>query len=143
VRVLQRRPTNRVDMWEDDRYRRIMSTPDGPALVEIRNRGSIEEPDVCVAVLSGVSSTASRKFVTATLRRTLGLDLELASVYRWAEHVQGLRSTALALRGMRPPRFPDLFETFGSVVPFQAAESRCRCVDRRPVRRPFRGQHRV
>lgn len=119
VRLLQRRPTNRVDIWEDDRYRRVVSTPDGPSLVDVCNTGSIDAPAICCAVLSGVQSTANRAFVAASLRRTLGLDLNPSSVQRWAEQMPGLQSTALALRGMRPPRFPDLFEAFGSVVPFQ------------------------
>jgi DNA-3-methyladenine glycosylase II len=119
VRVLQRRPTNRVDIWEDNRYRRILSTPDGPSLVEVRNVGSIDEPEIRFAILSGARSTANRAFVAASLRRTLGLDRDMSSVHRWAENFTGLRSTALALRGVRPPRFPDLFETLGSVIPFQ------------------------
>ena len=32
---------------------------------------------------------------------------------------EDLRPTALALRGMRPPRFAELFEAFANVVPFQ------------------------
>jgi DNA-3-methyladenine glycosylase II len=119
VRVLQRRPTNRVDIWEDNRYRRILSTPDGPSLVEVLNVGSIDEPEIRFAILSGARSTASRAFVAASLRRILGLDVDTTAVRRWAENFQGLRSTALALRGMRPPRFADLFETLGSVIPFQ------------------------
>ncbi len=119
MRVLQRRPTNRVDIWEDNRYRRMLSTPAGLALVEIRNLGTIDEPDVRFAVLRGVRAKATRAFISVALRKTLGLDVDPTSVQRWAESVQGLRATARALRGLRPPRFPDLFETFGSVVPFQ------------------------
>ena len=119
VRLLQRRPTNRVDIWEGDRYRRILSTPDGPSLVELSNLGSIDEPDLRFAILSGVSSTANRAFIAGSLRRTLGLDVDTSSVHRWAVNFEGLRSTALALRGVRPPRFPDLFETLGSIIPFQ------------------------
>jgi DNA-3-methyladenine glycosylase II len=33
--------------------------------------------------------------------------------------VRSLRATALALRGMRPPRFASLFETLLNVIPFQ------------------------
>ncbi|MGZ6029057.1 MAG: DNA-3-methyladenine glycosylase family protein, partial [Myxococcaceae bacterium] len=36
-----------------------------------------------------------------------------------AERERRLRATALALRGMRPPRFAGLFEAFTNVVPFQ------------------------
>ena len=119
MRLLQRRPTNRVDTWEETRYRRALSTPDGVLLVETRNLGSVDEPDVRFAILNGEPSRATQEIVAATLRRVLGLDVDPTSVQRLAERVRGLRSTALALRGMRPPRFPSLFETFGSVIPFQ------------------------
>ena len=119
VRVLQRRPTNRVDIWEDNRYRRALSTRDGVLLVETRNVGSVDEPDVRFAILNGKPSRETQGFAAASMRRLLGLDVDPTSVQRWAERVRGLRSTALALRGIRPPRFPSLFETLGSVIPFQ------------------------
>ncbi|MEO8431191.1 MAG: AlkA N-terminal domain-containing protein [Acidobacteriota bacterium] len=119
VRVLQRRPTNRVDIWEDGCHRRALSTPDGVLLVETRNLGSVDDPQVRFAILNGKPSRATQGFVAASLRRMLGLDVDPTSVQRLAERVRGLRPTALALRGMRPPRFPSLFEAFGSVIPFQ------------------------
>lgn len=119
VRILQRRPTNRVDSWADGRYRRALSTAEGIFLVETRNLGSIDEPDVRFAILNGQPSPATRASIAASLRRMLGLDVNPIAAQLWAERMGGLRSTALALRGMRPPRFPNLFETFGSVIPFQ------------------------
>src|SRR5262249_11966326 len=35
VRVLQRRPANRVEAWEQGRYLRVLSSADGLALVEV------------------------------------------------------------------------------------------------------------
>lgn len=119
VRILQRRSTNRVDTWEDDRYRRLLATPDGMLLVEVINAGTVDEPDVRFSILNCKPTTAARKFVATTLRRMLGLDVDTAPVQRWAEGVPKLRATALALRGIRPPRFPTLFETFGRIIPFQ------------------------
>ncbi len=119
VRLLQRRPTNRVDTWVGSGYRRAYATTEGVWLVETRNFGSIDVPDVRFAILNGAPSPATVAIVAASLRRTLGLDVDPAAMQRWAERKRGLRSTALALRGFRPPRFPSLFETFGSVIPFQ------------------------
>lgn len=119
VRLLQRRPTNRVDIWEDGCHRRALSTPDGVLLVETRNLGSVDDPQVRFAILNGKPSRATEKFVAASIRRMFGLDVDPTSVQRLAERTRGLRPTALALRGMRPPRFPSLFEAFGSIIPFQ------------------------
>jgi 3-methyladenine DNA glycosylase/8-oxoguanine DNA glycosylase len=117
VRVLQRRPTNLVDVWNEaeGRYLRALQVPgERPSLVEVTNRGTIDAPDVHYAVRSGAPSSAAR-----TLRKVLGLDVDPSPLQRLAETERRLRPVALALRGMRPPRFTGLFETFTNVVPFQ------------------------
>jgi DNA-3-methyladenine glycosylase II len=54
-----------------------------------------------------------------TLRRVLGLHLDPRPLQRLAQIDRRLLPAALALRGMRPPRFTSLFEAFANVVPFQ------------------------
>ena len=119
VRVLQRRQTNLVDVWEQGRYLRVLSTADGLALVEVANRGTIDDPDVWFSVRRGNLSTAARAALGQTVGRMLGLDVDPEPLQRLAEAEPRLRATALALRGMRPPRFAELFEAFANVVPFQ------------------------
>lgn len=119
VRVLQRRPSNRVDVWEQDRYLRAFAVADGLALVEVMNYGTIDDPDVCCSILSGGISIRSSDVIRRTLRRILGLDVDPSLLQGLAESDLTLGSTVLALRGMRPPRFADLFESFARVIPFQ------------------------
>ncbi len=120
VRVLQRRPTNLVDVWtEDNRYHRAFAVEEGVALVTVENRGTIDQPDVHFTVPCGNPSSASRAALGESVRRILGLDLDPEPMQRLAEAPRALAPTALALRGMRPPRFAGLFETFGNVIPFQ------------------------
>jgi len=119
VRVLQRRPTNLVDVWEQERYLRVLATSDGLALVEVANRGTIDDPDVQFTVLQGTLSTATRVALAQTVGKMLGLDADPEPLQRLAEAERRLGPTALALRGMRPPRFAELFEAFANVVPFQ------------------------
>lgn len=119
MRVLQRRPANRTDIWEQDRYLRVFATADGLALVEVQNRGTITRPDVRFAIRSGNPASSARHGIERTLRKVLGLDVDPEPFQRLAAAEPMLRAMALALRGMRPPRFGDLFEAFASVVPFQ------------------------
>jgi len=119
VRVLQRRPNNLVDIWSDDRYLRVLRAGQGLVLVEVENRGSIDVPDLRWRVRAGDPSRSGRAALGQTVRAILGLDVDPEPLQRAAESEARLRSTALALRGMRPPRFPELFETFANVVPFQ------------------------
>lgn len=119
VRVLQRRPTNRVELWEHGRYLRVLGCEGHLALVEVENHGTIDAPDVRLSVHSGEPSAAVLAGLDETVRRVLGLELEPTPVERLAEASRALRPTALALRGMRPPRFADWFEAFANVLPFQ------------------------
>lgn len=118
VRVLQRRPTNPVDVWIQGHYWRVASTSVGLVLTEVTDCGTIDEPDVRFIIRSP-ASTAARVGVARALRRILGLDLDPEPMYALALRERNLRTTAQALRGMRPPRFAGLFETFVNVIPFQ------------------------
>jgi len=117
--VLQRRPGNRVDVWEEGRYLRILDTAQGLVWVEVENRGSIDRPDLRYGVRPTGVSPAQRARLERTLRRVLGLDVDPAPLQRLANAERRLRVAARALRGMRPPRFSGLFEAFANVVPFQ------------------------
>jgi DNA-3-methyladenine glycosylase II len=119
VRVLQRRPANRVDLWEEGRYLRVLAVGGTSILVEVENHGTIDDPDVRFAIRSGDSAATTLAGTRRTLRRSLGLDVDPRPFQRLAMADATLRATALALRGLRPPRFVELFETFVNVVPFQ------------------------
>jgi len=119
VRVLQRRPTNAVDVWDDDRYLRLFKLPQGLALAEVRDRGTVGKPRVGLSIKAGNTSAAARAAARTLLRRILGLDIDPAPLQRSAEAEPASYITCRALRGMRPPRFATLFEAFASVVPFQ------------------------
>ncbi|HUQ50943.1 MAG TPA: AlkA N-terminal domain-containing protein, partial [Gammaproteobacteria bacterium] len=119
VRVLQRRPTNPVDVWRDACWERVFKTADGLVLSVVENRGSIDSPDLRFAIRAGSPSTATLASLEQTLRQMLNLDLDPALLAAAAHRLPALRATAAALRGMRPPRFVDLFEVFLNVVPFQ------------------------
>ena len=53
VRLLQRRPVNRVDRWVDGRYCRAVRTAAGMRLVRVWEAGSVEAPDLKMAVRGG------------------------------------------------------------------------------------------
>ncbi|WAS95804.1 DUF488 family protein [Nannocystis punicea] len=119
VRVLQRRPINRVDVWDDGRYRRVLTVAGELVLVEVEDRGTVDAPDLRYVVSHGDVSPAARPQLAAALRKVLGLDVEPAPLLRLTTADRRLRPTGLALRGMRPPRFAEWFEVFANVVPFQ------------------------
>jgi DNA-3-methyladenine glycosylase II len=119
IRALQRRPVSRVDLWEGNCYLRVLPTAQGCALVEVRNAGTIDKPNLTFRIRAGTLSASVVPEVRRTLHRVLGLGVDPGSLRRVAESEPVLRPTAVALRGLRPPRFVNLFEAFARVVPFQ------------------------
>ena len=119
VRVLQRRPSNRVDVWDEGRYQRVLTIAGELVWVEVEDRGTIDAPDLRYVVSHGEVPPAAHPQLAAALRRVLGLDVDPAPLVRLTTADRRLRPTGLALRGMRPPRFAEWFEVFANVVPFQ------------------------
>jgi DNA-3-methyladenine glycosylase II len=119
VRVLQRRPANAVEIWEEGRWLHAFTTTEGLAVAAVDNRGSIDAPDVYLSILAGTSSADVRRSLQQTVRTMLGLDVDPVPLRAATERLPGLRPTVRALRGMRPPRFGSLFDVFANVVPFQ------------------------
>jgi DNA-3-methyladenine glycosylase II len=119
ARVLQRRPGNLVDIWREGRYLRVLPADGKLVLVEVVNFGTIDSPDIAWSIRSGAPSAGARVALERTIRKMLGLDIDAEPARRLVERQRGARATARALRGMRPPRFADLFEAFANVVPFQ------------------------
>jgi 3-methyladenine DNA glycosylase/8-oxoguanine DNA glycosylase len=120
VRVLQRRPTNSVNIWEKPgRYARAIVTDDGVALLRVENRATIDAPDLHLTVSCAKPTAAVHAELVQTVRRILGLDVDPAPLQQLLEAERGLARVARALRGMRPPRFAGLFEAFANVIPFQ------------------------
>jgi len=119
VRVLQRRPSNLIDVWEHPRYRRTIRIAGKVLLIEVASRGTVDSPDLRLSVFPRDVLPSERTEAAQIASDILGLRVDLTPCQRRAELSGVLRSTALALRGMRPPRYPDLFETFANVIPFQ------------------------
>jgi len=119
VRVLQRRPTNRVNRWEDGRYLRVLPTDEGLRLVAVQNHGAIDAPDLRSLVFGGPISPRTQEQLSATLQRLLGSAVDPTPFYRVTRQDARLHAVTTSLRGLKPPRFPSLFETIANVIPFQ------------------------
>jgi DNA-3-methyladenine glycosylase II len=119
VRLLQRRPTNRVDRWEAGAYLRAVPTADGLRLLRVTNRGANAEPALRLDLLGGAVSSETAAGLMATVRWMLGLDAPPAPTSWLAEVEPRLAPVTHALHGFRAPCFPTLFETCAAVLPFQ------------------------
>jgi DNA-3-methyladenine glycosylase II len=114
--ALRRRGHNRVDVW-DGRYRRALLTSGRAVAVEVEQLGSAREPVLEVSVEPPLPSGGR---VPADVRRQiehlLGVRVDLAPFYASAARDPRLRTLTTRFEGVRPPRFPTLFEALANAV---------------------------
>jgi DNA-3-methyladenine glycosylase II len=114
VTALRRLPTNIVDLLTSDgQYARALDGAKGPVIVHVRQT----RPDLLTVRLEGAA--ADRRQVLPIVRRILGVDRDLEPFYDAARHVPWLRPLVRRMRGVRPPRYPTLWEASVKVVLFQ------------------------
>lgn len=110
VWALRRRPENVIDRWDGRCYRRALALGSGPVEVAVNQAGSPESPRLHIAVVGERAGPGTRAAVTTALERLLGLRVDLTEFERFAAHDDRLGPLALRFRGMKPPRFPTVFE---------------------------------
>lgn len=107
--ALQRRANNEIDRWNGHSYQRALVI-DGRALdVQVTAANEPRRP-VLHVVVHGARARSAREAVTAALSRMLGLKTNLADFYRLARRDRRLESLVDHFRGVKPPRFPSVFE---------------------------------
>lgn len=110
VWALRRRARNIIDRWDGTTYKRALSIAGMSLEVEARQAGVNARPEVEVTVRAGHISHRVRDEVTDILGRMLGLNADLTGFYALAAGDQRLAPLANRFRGLKPPRFPTLFE---------------------------------
>ncbi len=108
VWALRRQPHNRIDRWDGNTYTRVFVTGSGPVLVETRQAG----PHLVAAVSGSTihSPEKTKQEVRFLLAKVLGTSEDVHDFYRIARKHTGLNALAEEFAGLKPPRFPNLFE---------------------------------
>ena len=120
VWILRRRPENAIDRWDGQCYRRVLGLggrPGGGGGDSDRTSRSAPAPS-----RGGRASgpgPGTRAAVTAALERLLGLRIDLSEFERFAARDARLGPLARRFRGMKPPRFPTVFECVVNAIACQ------------------------
>jgi DNA-3-methyladenine glycosylase II len=110
VWTLRRREGNQIDRWDGATYRRVLVIDDQPVEVAVTQVEPPVSPRLRVTVAGAEVDSNIKKPVTSYLNRMLGLQVDLSDFYQFALHQAKLGPLARRFRGMRPPRFPSVFE---------------------------------
>ena len=110
VWALRRRPRNLIDRWDGTTYRRVIVLGGRPSELAVRQAGSSAAPRLIGTATPPPRTLQERRYARLILDRLLGLRIDLTGWYRTAAGDARLRPLADAFRGMKPPRFPTMFE---------------------------------
>lgn len=114
VNVLRRLSTNVVDVLAPaGQYVRALNGPYGPVIARVTQ----VRPDALAVTVEGDRRDLAR--VLSLMRRVLGVDRDLTHFSVVAEGISWLRPLALRMLGVKPPRYPTLWEAVVNAVAFQ------------------------
>ncbi|MEN6441597.1 MAG: DNA-3-methyladenine glycosylase 2 family protein [Syntrophobacter sp.] len=119
VWALRRRPENTIDRWDGSTYRRILIAQEHPVEVEIIQTGPSDKPLLRIATTGARLSPDTKTLVISALTRMLGINADLTGFYRFAEHQPKLDAIARQFKGVKPPRFPTVFEALVNAIACQ------------------------
>jgi DNA-3-methyladenine glycosylase II len=114
VSALRRMATNPVDVYTDDgRYLRALDQFAEPVIVSVKQSGA---DTLAVSVMSRADETER---VLLTVRRMLGTERDVSDFQQHARAIHWLAPLVRRMRGLKPPRYPTLFEACANAIVFQ------------------------
>ena len=116
VWALRRRSRNLVDCWDGSCYTRIFTIENFPVKVEVRQH---TRSQITVVARSHHSINKLKPKLSNILIWTLGLKIELKWFYECTNVNAVLSPLILKFKGVKPPRFPTIFETLTNAIAFQ------------------------
>jgi DNA-3-methyladenine glycosylase II len=117
--ALRRRPENQVDRWDGTTHRRVIAIRGRAAEVSVCERGFREAPRLEVSVIGERVHVKAKAEVKTSLTHMLGLQVDLKPFYQMASRVPKLRELVERYRGLKPVRFPTVFETLANAFACQ------------------------
>jgi DNA-3-methyladenine glycosylase II len=118
--ALRRRPHNAIDRWSESAYQRVVSIDDGlPAALSVTQDDVSAVPRLSVRLDGRLDDRSAVVLARDALERLLGLSVDLSAFAAMAEVDPLLRPLARRMHGLKPPRFPTVFEALVNGVACQ------------------------
>jgi len=111
VWALRRRAKNAVDRWDDGQYSRVIVADGGPVRLTVSQATVGPKPTLTVAVEAVTPiRVRARQEASLLVQQVLGLAVDLQPFYKLARDDAVIGPLVERSCGVRPPRFPTVFE---------------------------------
>lgn len=117
--ALRRRAGNLIDRWDGGTYRRVLVAAGKPIEAAVTQEGPVDAARLRVRLAGDRLTVSETRFARGVLERLLGLNIDLSEFYELAGKDPKLRPLAARFRGVKPPRFPTLFEALANAIACQ------------------------
>jgi DNA-3-methyladenine glycosylase II len=117
--LLRRRADNIIDRWDGKTYRRVLALENEAVEVAVVQVSPAEAALLEVEVTGARLPAGTRQAVTLAMDRALGIGVNLSGFYNLAKTDQQLDKLVQPFRGVKPPRYPSLFETLANAITCQ------------------------
>jgi DNA-3-methyladenine glycosylase II len=117
--VLRRRPENVIDRWEGETYRRVLMLDGVPVELAVTQEGPPDEAVLRVVVNGDGVTSELQPAAAARLEWMLDTRRDLSAFYRVATGDPHLGPLAERFRGVKPARYPTVFEALVNAVACQ------------------------
>lgn len=116
VWALRRRQRNLMDMWDGKHYQRVLVVHGNAVQVIVEQK---EETKLSVSIKSNEAIAGVQAIVKEKLTNMLGTYKNLKEFYQLVENDRHLKSLAKRFTGVKPPRFPTIFEALVNAIACQ------------------------
>ncbi len=107
---MRRRPHNEIDRWDGRVYRRALALGDGAMALAVTQDGAPDAPRLAVTLTGSSVDRRGDALARGALKGLLGLEVDLSGFAAMAAEDPFLGELVTRLRGLKPPRFPTVFE---------------------------------
>lgn len=115
VWALRRRSKNIIDLWDDKRYTRLFYIENQLIKVSVEQKNKKE---ILVSTNKKINQKTQIE-LTRLLEMMLGLNRKLQGFYRIAKQDAHLAPLMTQFKGLKPPRFPSIFEALVNAISCQ------------------------
>ena len=116
---LRRGLHNRLDRWDGETYRRTIAWDGALFEVSVKQHSGIDNPVLEIETRAKEDCPGLGMSVIKALNCLLGLNIDLTCFYHFAEDHEELENLVANFRGVKPPRFLNLFEALVNGIIFQ------------------------
>ena len=116
--ALRRRSKNLVDCWDGQYYTRVLNLENQLIRIRIEQVNNSNTPELCVTLDISIPDSLQEK-ITQAISMLLGLKRDVTGFYKMARQDRRLSSLVTQFMGLKPPRFPSLFEALMNAISCQ------------------------